>query len=99
MGKKYEVGLLFIGRTVQVVYDPADITEVAIEHEGHAPWKAREMVIGERVGKRPPLPDHLQSQPADASRLLRGAEQKHAERREQQTPAISYHTLRKELFL
>ncbi len=35
MGKKYEVGLLFIGRKVQVVYDPADITEVTIEHEGH----------------------------------------------------------------
>src|SRR5665648_709261 len=33
MGKKYEVGLLFIGRKVQVVYDPADITELTIEYE------------------------------------------------------------------
>lgn len=96
MGKKYEVGLLFIGRTVQVVYDPADITEVTIEHEGHSPWKARELVIGERSGKRPSLPDHLQPEAADSSRLLRGAERQHAERRVQQVPAVSYRTVRKE---
>ncbi|WP_409340793.1 hypothetical protein [Paenibacillus sp. MBLB4367] len=35
MGKKYKVGILFIGRTVQVVYAPSDITEVTIEYEGH----------------------------------------------------------------
>jgi transposase InsO family protein len=97
MGMKYEVGLPFIGRTVQVVYDPADITEVTIEYEGYAPWKAREMVIGERAGKRPSLPDHLQAQPAETSRLPRGAEQKHAERSQQQAPAISYRTARKEV--
>ena len=80
MGKKYEVGLLFIGRTVQVVYDPADITEVTIEYEGYEPWKARELVIGERAGKRPTLPEHMQPKPAECSRLLRGAEQEHEER-------------------
>lgn len=51
MNRKYEVGLLFIGRTVEVIYDPADITEITIEYEGHEPWKARELVIGERAGK------------------------------------------------
>ncbi|WP_201319388.1 DDE-type integrase/transposase/recombinase [Paenibacillus sp. EPM92] len=97
MGKKYEVGILFIGQTVQVVYDPADITEVTIEYEGHTPWKARELVIGERSGKRPPLPDHMQKEPADTSRLLRGAEQNHQKRHEQQAPAVSYRTVRKEV--
>lgn len=96
MGKKYEVGLLFIGRTVQVVYDPADIREVTIEYDGHAPWTARELVIGERSGKRPALPDHLGKESADASRLLRGAKQEHAKRRELQTPAVSYRSIRKE---
>lgn len=96
MGKKYEVGLLFIGRTVQVVYDPSDIMELTIEHEGHESWKVHELVIGERSGKRPMLPDHLQPEPADSSRYLRGAEQKHAERKEQQAPAVSYRTVRKE---
>lgn len=97
MGKKYEVGILFIGRTVQVVYDPADITEVTIEHEGYTPWRARELIIGERSGKRPTLPDYMQKEPADTSRLLRGAEQKHEQRKEQQAPAISYRAVRKEV--
>ena len=29
----------------------ADITELTIEYEGHTPWKARELVIGERCRK------------------------------------------------
>lgn len=97
MGKKYEVGLLFIGRTVQVVYDPSDIAEVTIEYEGHEPWKVRELVIGERAGKRPALPEHMQPKPADASRLLRGAEKQYDQRREQQVPAISFRAIRKEV--
>lgn len=94
-GKTYEVGLAFIGRTVQVVYDPADITEVTIEYAGHTPWKARELVIGERTGKRPALPARMQPQPAEASRLLRGAEAKHGQRQAHQAPAVSYRTVHK----
>lgn len=97
MGKKYEVGLLFIGRKVQVVYDPADITEVTLEYEGHKPWRARELVIGERAGKRPALPESMQPQPADASRLLRAAKKQQNKRQEQQSPAISFRAVRKEV--
>jgi putative transposase len=96
MGKKYEVGLPFIGRTVQVVYDPANITELTIEYEGHAPWSVRELVIGEQSGTRPMLPEHMQSEPANSSRLLRAAEKQHAERKELHAPAISYRIVRKE---
>jgi putative transposase len=96
MGKKYEAGLSFIGRKIQVTYDPADITEVMIEFDGYTPWKARELVIGERAGKRPSLPEHLLPQPAESSRLLRGAEQRFEERRDRQVPAVSYRTVGKE---
>ncbi|MDA8220786.1 MAG: DDE-type integrase/transposase/recombinase [Desulfitobacterium hafniense] len=96
MGKKYEVGLSFIGCNVDVVYDPVDISEITIEYQGQAPWKAQELVIGERVGKRPGLPEHLQPQKSDSSRLLGAAEQKHHERRERQAPALSFRTLQKE---
>lgn len=68
MDRKYEVGLKFIGCTVDVVYDPADTTELCIEYDGHSPWPVREMVIGERVGKRPYLPEHLGKAPTDVSR-------------------------------
>lgn len=96
MGKKYEVGMLFIGRTVTVVFDPADISELTIEYEGHSPWKARELVIGTRTGTRPEMPSTLGTVPADSSRVLRGAKQKHEERKAHQAPAVSYRSVHKE---
>jgi len=94
-GKKYEVGLHFIGCKVDVVYDPADTTELTIEYEGHAPWKARPLVIGERTKERPHLPERLQSQTAESSRLLAAAAKRNKQRRAQQAPAVIYRTVRK----
>lgn len=96
MNRKYEVGLPFIGCTVDVVFDPADITELTIEYEGHAPWRVREMVIGERAGRRPPLPEHLGPVPADASRLLTAAEERSRDRQAKQAPAVAYRRVMKE---
>lgn len=95
-GKKYEVGLTFIGCTVDVTYDPADTSELTIEYEGHDFWKARQLVIGERSGQRPKLPEHLTEQKTDSSRLLSAAEKKNQQRKEQQMPAISYRNVPKE---
>jgi transposase InsO family protein len=89
-GKKYEVGISFIGCTVDVVYDPADTNELTIEYEGHSPWKAKQLVIGERAGKRPKLPEHLTQAGTNSSRLLKAAARKNEQRREQQAPAISF---------
>src|SRR5690606_25137018 len=89
VGRKYAVGLPFIGRMVDVVYDPADCTEITIEYEGHEPWRARELVIGERAGKRPPLPEHLGTVPAESSRLLAAAEERSQDRRSLQAPAVA----------
>ena len=94
-GKKYEVGLLFIGCKVDVVYDPADTEELAIEYEGHT-WKARQLVIGEKTGERPHLPEHLLPEKAESSRLLSAAAKRHEQRKEQHAPAISYRAIRKD---
>lgn len=94
-GMKYEVGLSFIGCTVDLVYDPSDITELTIEYEGHKPWKVRQLTIGERAGQRPKLPEVLQPVPAESSRLLTAAILKNKQRKTGQTPAISYRTVRK----
>ena len=96
MGRKYEVGLPFIGCRVDVVYDPADITELTIEYEGHDPWQVREMVIGERAGKRPSLPEHLGPIPAEGSRLLAAAAERSRDRQAKQAPAVSYRRVNKE---
>ncbi|UQZ82171.1 Integrase core domain protein [Paenibacillus konkukensis] len=96
MDRKYEVGLPFMGCTVDVVFDPADISELTIEYEGHAPWRVRELVIGERAGKRPPRPEHLDPVPADTSRLLTAAEERSRDRKAQQAPAVAYRRVNKE---
>jgi putative transposase len=94
-GKKYEVGLTFIGCRVTVVYDPANTAELTIEYEGHAPFTAQELVIGERTGNRPRLPEHLQPVPAESSRLLKAANKKNKERKDIQAPAVTYRSVRK----
>ncbi len=96
MDRKYEVGLPFIGCTVDVVFDPADISELTIEYEGHVPWRVRELVIGERAGKRPSLPEHLGPVAADASRLLAAAEERNRDRKAEQAPAVAYRRVSKE---
>jgi transposase InsO family protein len=95
-GQKYEVGLPFIGCKVGVVYDPADTSELTIEYEGHKPWKARQLAIGERAGARPKLPEHLTSQPTNSSRLLKAAAKERHKRREQQVVAVSYRAVGKD---
>ncbi|MED4769363.1 DDE-type integrase/transposase/recombinase, partial [Cytobacillus firmus] len=96
MDQKYEVGLAFIGRQVEVVYDPANIEELTIEFEDHTPWKAKKLVIGERAGKRPALPEHLQVQDVESSRLLKAAERKNQERQTEQKPAVTFRAVWKE---
>ncbi len=94
-GKKYEAGLKFIGCKVEVIYDPADISELTINYPGHEPFKVKQLIIGERTGKRPKMPEHLQAKPAASSRLLSAASKKNRERKEIQIPAVSYRTVRK----
>jgi putative transposase len=96
MDQKYEVGLSFIGPQEDIVYDPSDLQELTIEYEGHSPWKARKLVIGERAGKRPGLPSHLQAQEANSSRLLKSVEKKHQERQIELTPAVTFRAIWKE---
>lgn len=96
MNKKYEAGLNFIGCTVDVIYDPADISELTIEYEGHKAFRVKELVIGHRAGQRPKLPEFKQIELTECSRLLIAAEQKNRGRKEQQAHAVSYRTLKKE---
>jgi putative transposase len=95
-GEKYEVGLNFIGCTVDVVYDPADTSLLTIEYEGHPSWTAKRLTIGERTGPRPALPPHLLPKPAETSRLLTAAQKQNEERQARQIPAVTYRTVNKD---
>lgn len=90
------MGLPFIGRMVDVVYDPADITELTIEYEGYTPWRVKGLVIGDRAGKRPPLPEHMSPEKTDTSRLLNAAAECNQIPKEAQAPAVSYRKAVKE---
>ena len=94
-GQKYEVGLPFLGCTVQIVYDPADLSVITVEAPGHAPWTAKPIQIGERTGARPCLPAQLTKQPTQQSRLLSAAALRNDQRREtaKTAPAVSYRNL------
>jgi putative transposase len=95
-GKKYEVGVSFIGCKVDVIYDPGDISKLTIEYEGHLPWTAKQLVIGEKTGPKFKLPEHLQPQMADSSRLLTAAAKQNEQRKALQTPAVSYRMVKKD---
>lgn len=95
-GEKYEVGLAFIGCTVEIIYDPHDISTVTVEYEGHAPWTAKPLVIGSHAGKRPTLPDHMGTLPTQGSRVLDAAAKQKEARQEKQVPAVSYRAVARE---
>ena len=53
-GKKYEVGVVYIGRTVDIVYDPADTTILTAEDNSlGTSFRINELVIGVYTGPRP----------------------------------------------
>ena len=97
-GKKYEVGVLYIGRMVDVAFDPADISVVTIEDKyTGAQFHVKELVIGVHTGPRPKLPkfgtgdDNM----PQTSRLLDEKQKLHNQRQLSATRAISYAQINK----
>ena len=96
-GRKYEVGVIYIGRTVDIVYDLADTSILTVEdsHFGTA-FQIRELVISEHTGPRPKLPESLTEQPPLSSRLLDGKRKQYENRQLSAKRAISYAQINKE---
>lgn len=91
-GMKYEVelGLSMIYRTVDVVYDPADISILTIECEGFPSCQARPLVILSHSAAKPKLPEHFEKTEPSNSRLLNAAKIKNEERKKIRHNAISF---------
>ncbi len=90
-GTQYYVGTTWAGQTVEVVYDPTDLSTVSIEVPGVEPWTARPMVIPEYNGihrAKPPAKASRADQ--GPSRLLAGAQKQQAARQERKQPALAY---------
>ena len=96
-GKKYEVGVIYIGRTVDVVYDLADTGVLTVEdrHFGTA-FQIRELVVSEHTGPRPKLPESMMAHPPLSSRLLDEKQKRYDNRQLSAKRAISYAKINKE---
>jgi transposase InsO family protein len=92
-GKRYEAGVLLIGQTVTVAYDPGDIQTLTVEHDSKA-WRVQELKIGVHTGPRPKLPKSMLPAIPDTSRLLDEKKKKYDQRQEVVRRAISYSGLR-----
>jgi transposase InsO family protein len=94
MGKKYEAGVLLAGCTVNVVYDPADIETIIIEHERTGTSvRVKELEIGVHTGPRPKLPKSMTTAIPETSRLLDEKEKRYNARQEVVRRAISFKDL------
>jgi len=91
-GIKYEVemGLHMIGKTVDVVFDAADISKISIECSGLAPCSAVPLKIQSHSGSKPSLPERLTKKEAENSRLLNAAAVKNQERKKIHKAALSF---------
>jgi transposase InsO family protein len=89
--KKYEVGIPFIGQSINVVFDPADTETLTIEHcPTGSSFQVKELKIGPYSGKRSKLPDTLQPKLSQTSRLLDAKEQQYKQNQNEIHRAISY---------
>jgi len=95
-GRKYEVGVVYIGRTVDIVYDPADKSVLTVE-DAHfnTSFRIKELVIGAHTGPRPKLPDCMTPEKPATSRLLDEAQKRYDQRQLTAKRAISYTQINK----
>ena len=90
-GKKYEAGVQYLGQKVGVVYDPASIEQITIEHKPSGrKFTATELVIGEHTGPKPKLPVFMSKVNPETSRLLEAKEKQAQKREETVVRAIKY---------
>jgi transposase InsO family protein len=92
-GRKYEVGVLLIGRTVDVVYDPNNFETITVEYDNDS-RAVEELQIGEYAGPRPKLPKSMLPALPATSRLLDAKEKQNAHRQDVVRRAIRFDGLR-----
>ena len=94
--KKYEVGVIYIGKAVDVVFDQLDTSVLTIEDKHiNTSFQVKELVIGAHTGPRPKLPDFMTQSEPETSRLLDGKAKRYAKRQLSDKRAISYAQINK----
>jgi transposase InsO family protein len=86
---KYDLGVKYAGRQVDVIYDPADTEILTVEAAGELPFQVHKLNIGEHVAPRP-VNASVKTIMTDHSRLLDAVSENHADKEQQCRRAISY---------
>ena len=89
-GNKYEAGVLFIGQTISISYDPGDPETLDAEPKYGEPFRLKKLIVGPKTGPRPKLPGHMGGVAPKTSRLLDGMEIRYDEHRENARCAIRF---------
>jgi transposase InsO family protein len=90
-GRKYEAGVTLIGRKVDVLYDPSDISVVTVEDKKlGVSFTAKELAIGGHTGPRPKMPEFMTAAEPETSRLLDVKQEQYEKRNLSAVRAISY---------
>jgi len=76
-GWLYEVGLAYIGREVEIRFDPSWTDKLEIIHENAEPFIAKKLVIGTNCGTTRELPEHMRTDPPETSRMLDALKKQH----------------------
>ena len=69
-GCQYEVGAAYIGRTIDIRFDPSWTEEIEVLPGHSAPFLAKKLQIGPNCGTARELPQHMRTIPPQSSRML-----------------------------
>jgi transposase InsO family protein len=89
-GRLYEVGVAYIGRKVEIRFDPSWTEDVEVVHGQSEPFIAKELVIGANCGVTRELPEHTRVTPPDTSRMLDALKKKRESQRQPSEVATSF---------
>ena len=88
-GEKYDLGVRFAGKRVDVVYDPASTEALTIEVAGETPFQVHKVTVKEHVAPRATTKE-IERVPVDRSRLLDAVAEKKDNSDARRCRAISY---------
>jgi len=89
-GHLYEVGVAYIGRKIEIRFDPSWTEEVEVLHEQAGPFLAKKLVIGKNCGTAQELPLHMQVTPPQTSRMLDALEKERQSKPQQSEVAVTF---------
>jgi transposase InsO family protein len=69
-GHRYEAGLAYVGRKVDIRFDPSWTEEIEVLQEQSGPFIAKRLVIGANCGARRQIPESMRIAPPQTSRML-----------------------------